>query len=182
MTSSLLSPVEFAAQLQSRIRLVPDWPKPGILFKDLTPVLADGPLLQALVEALAAPFLDDGVSLVAGMEARGFIFGSLVAHRLGAGFVPLRKAGKLPCDTHRVSYSLEYGDATLEMHTDAMTAHDRVLLIDDLLATGGTAAASIALVERSGAQLVGLGFVIELDFLGGRRALGDRRIHALLHD
>ena len=116
------------------------------------------------------------------MEARGFIFGSLVAHRLGAGFIPLRKAGKLPCDTHQVSYSLEYGEAVLEMHTDAMGEHDRVLLIDDLLATGGTAAASISLVERTGANLIGLGFVIELDFLGGRRMLGDRRIHALLHD
>jgi adenine phosphoribosyltransferase len=172
----------FAARLRSQIRLVPDWPKPGILFKDLTPVLADGPLLQSLVEALAEPFRGEGITLVAGMEARGFIFGSLVAHRLGAGFIPLRKAGKLPWETHRVSYSLEYGEATLEMHTDAMGARDRVLLIDDLLATGGTAAASIALVERTGAKLVGLGFVVELDFLGGRRVLGDRRIHSLLHD
>ena len=172
----------FEARLRSQIRLVPDWPKPGILFKDLTPVLADGPLLQSLVESLAEPFLGDGVTLVAGMEARGFIFGSLVAHRLGAGFIPLRKAGKLPCDTHQVSYSLEYGEAVLGMHTDAMGEHDRVLLIDDLLATGGTAAASISLVERTGANLIGLGFVIELDFLGGRRMLGDRRIHALLHD
>lgn len=173
---------DFVTRLRSQIRLVPDWPKPGILFKDLTPVLADGPLLHALVDALAAPFLTERVTLVAGMEARGFIFGSLVAHRLGAGFIPLRKAGKLPCATHQVSYSLEYGDAVLEMHTDAMGPRDRVLLIDDLLATGGTASASITLVERTGACLVGLGFVIELDFLEGRRLLGNRRVHSLLHD
>lgn len=168
-------------EIKARIRDVPDFPKPGIIFKDLTPVLADGPLLVRTVEALVMPFKGSGITMVAGMEARGFIFASLVAYHLGVGFVPLRKAGKLPHTTHRAAYALEYGEAVLEMHTDALTSKDRVLLVDDLLATGGTAVASLDLVSRAGATVVGLAFVIELDFLHGRERLAPHFVHSLLH-
>ena len=167
--------------IAASIRDIADFPKPGIVFKDLTPVMRDARLLRATVQALARPFTSDGVNLVLGMEARGFIFGSLVAAELGAGFVPLRKPGKLPYLTHAASYDLEYGTAALEMHQDAVGPGDRVLLVDDLIATGGTAAASLALATRNGALVVGAAFVIELDFLHGRRALGDCRVHALVH-
>ncbi len=167
---------DFAA----RIRDIPDFPKPGIVFKDLTPLMRDARLLRAAAEELARPFITDGVTVVLGMEARGFIFGSLVAAELDAGFVPLRKPGKLPYLTHRVSYDLEYGSAALEMHQDAVGPGDRVLLVDDLIATGGTAAASLALAARNGASVVGAAFVVELDFLDGRRALGDCRVHSLV--
>jgi len=166
--------------ITARIRDIPDFPSPGIVFKDLTPVMRDARLLRATAEALARPFLSDGVTAVLGMEARGFIFGSLVAAELGAGFVPLRKPGKLPWLTHRVAYDLEYGSAALEMHQDAIGPGDRVLLVDDLIATGGTAAASLALAARNGATVLGAAFVVELGFLDGRRALGDCRIHALV--
>lgn len=168
------------AELRGRIHDVPDWPKPGIIFKDLTPLLADGRLLRELTAALIAPFRDQGVTQVAGMEARGFIFGALAAQALGVGFVPLRKPGKLPRATHQQGYALEYGEASLEVHTDALGPRDRVLLIDDLLATGGTAAASVSLVTRTGATLLGLGFVVELAFLDGRQRLGNVPVHALL--
>ncbi len=167
--------------ITSRIRDIPDFPKPGILFKDLTPLLRDPVALNVAIEALAEPFRDAGVTAVAGMEARGFIFGTLVAAALGVGFVPLRKPGKLPAATHSVAYDLEYGSATLEIHRDALDASDRVLLVDDLMATGGTAAASLALVRLTGATVLGCAFVIELDFLNGRAALGDCRVHSLLH-
>jgi adenine phosphoribosyltransferase len=167
--------------ITSRIRDIPDFPKPGILFKDLTPLLRDPVALKVAIEALAQPFRDAGVTAVAGMEARGFIFGTLVAAALGVGFVPLRKPGKLPAATHSVAYDLEYGSATLEIHQDALEASDRVLLVDDLMATGGTAAASLALVRLTGATVLGCAFVIELDFLNGRAALGDCRVHSLLH-
>ena len=163
------------------VRDIPDFPKPGILFKDLTPLMRDPAALRAATQALAAPFRSAEVTAVVGMEARGFIFGSLVAAELGAGFVPLRKPGKLPAATHAVSYDLEYGSATLEVHVDALQPHDRVLLVDDLMATGGTAAASLELVRRSGATVAGCAFVIELDFLNGRAALGHCRVHSLLH-
>ncbi len=168
-------------QIAASIRDIVDFPKPGIVFKDLTPLMRDPALLRLAIVELARPFRDAGVTAVLGMEARGFIFGSLVAAELGAGFVPLRKPGKLPYVTHQVAYDLEYGTAALEMHQDALTARDRVLLVDDLIATGGTAAASLVLAARCGVSVVGAAFVIELDFLGGRRALGDCRVHALVH-
>ena len=167
--------------IKARIRDIPDFPKPGILFKDLTPLMRDPVALRMTTDALAAPFREAGVTAVVGMEARGFIFGTLVAAALNVGFVPLRKPGKLPAATHAVAYDLEYGSATLEMHQDALDASDRVLLVDDLMATGGTAAASLALVRQTGATVVGCAFVIELDFLQGRGALGDCPVHALLH-
>ncbi|MCB1747486.1 MAG: adenine phosphoribosyltransferase [Gammaproteobacteria bacterium] len=167
--------------IQSRIRDIPDFPHAGIMFKDLTPLLRDPAALAATVEALVAPFRDDDISVVLGMEARGFVFGALAARELGAGFVPLRKPGKLPAATYSESYELEYGTATLHMHQDAVVADDRVLLVDDLVATGGTAAASLALARRSGATVVGCAFVVELDFLRGRAALGDCRVHSLVH-
>jgi adenine phosphoribosyltransferase len=168
-------------EIKARVRDVPDFPKPGIVFKDVTPVLADGPLLAKTVEALVLPFKGSGVTKVAGMEARGFIFASLVAYHLGVGFIPLRKEGKLPHHTRRAAYTLEYGEAVLEMHTDALSDKDRVLLVDDLLATGGTAAASLELVTQAGATVVGLAFVIELDFLHGRERLAPHVVHSLLH-
>ncbi len=168
-------------EIKARVRDVPDFPKAGIVFKDVTPVLADGTLLAKTVEALVLPFKGSGVTKVAGMEARGFIFASLVAYHLGVGFVPLRKEGKLPHHTRRAAYTLEYGEAVLEMHTDALSDEDRVLLVDDLLATGGTAAASLELVTQAGATVVGLAFVIELDFLHGRERLTPHFVHSLLH-
>lgn len=168
-------------EIAATIRDIPDFPKPGIVFKDLTPVMRDGRLLRAAATALAQPFVTERVSVVLGMEARGFIFGSLVAAELGAGFVPLRKPGKLPWRVHQMSYDLEYGSTALEMHQDAVGPEDRVLLVDDLIATGGTAAASLALAARNGATVVGAAFVVELDFLRGRDALGDCRVHSLVH-
>ncbi len=137
--------------------------------------------MQLAVNELIQPFLGEPITAVAGMEARGFIFGALAASRLNVGFVPLRKPGKLPYDVQSESYDLEYGKASLEVHLDALDATDRVLLVDDLIATGGTAAASCDLVEKLGAQVFACAFVVELDFLNGRRKLGNRRIHSLLH-
>jgi len=168
-------------RLQARIRDIPDFPKPGIIFKDITPLMKDPAAMRLAIHQLLHPFLGDSISAVAGMEARGFIFGSLVAWELGVGFVPLRKPGKLPHDTHSTSYDLEYGSATLEVHRDALGKGDRVLLIDDVLATGGTAAASCQLVEELGAEVIGCAFVIELDFLNGRSRLANRVVHSLLH-
>ena len=167
--------------ITDRIRDIPDFPRPGILFKDLTPLLRDPDALGLAVRALVKPFRGDGVTAVLGMEARGFVFGALAASALGAGFVPLRKPGKLPAATDSVCYDLEYGSAELHMHSDALGPADRVLLVDDLIATGGTAAASLALARRSGALVVGCAFVVELDFLAGRAALGDCRVHAVVH-
>lgn len=168
-------------RLQARIRDIPDFPKPGIVFKDITPLMKDPAALRLSIHQLIHPFIGEPITAVAGMEARGFIFGSLVAWELGVGFIPLRKPGKLPHDTHSTSYDLEYGSATLEVHRDALDTGDRVLLIDDVLATGGTAAASCQLLETLGAQVIGCAFVIELDFLKGRGKLGARRVHSLLH-
>lgn len=166
--------------IKSHIRDIPDFPRPGILFKDITPLLRDPAALAAATDALVAPFRGSGVTAVLGMEARGFVFGALAAHALGAGFVPLRKPGKLPAATHAESYELEYGSTTLHMHTDALSASDRVLLVDDLIATGGTAAASLALAARTGAAVLGAAFVVELAFLGGRAALGTCPVHTLV--
>jgi adenine phosphoribosyltransferase len=165
--------------LRNYIRDVPDFPKPGILFKDITPLLRSPEALGAACDALAEPYRGEGVSNVVAIESRGFIFGSCVARVLGAGFVPIRKPGKLPWTTRRNEYKLEYGSDVLEIHDDALTADDRVVIIDDVLATGGTAAAASALVKEFGATLVGTGFVIELDFLEGRKKL-DVPVHSLI--
>lgn len=156
------------ADLRAYIRDIPDFPQPGIMFKDISPVLADADALDAAVDALAAPFVGNGVTKVAGIEARGFIFGVPVARRLDVGFVPIRKPGKLPYHVEREEYALEYGTDVLEIHRDAVSAGDRVVIIDDVLATGGTAAAAIRLVQRLGADVLGVAVLVELGFLGGR--------------
>ena len=169
--------------LDRLVRDVPDFPEPGVMFKDITPLLADHDGFTAVVDALAeagrgldgAPVVDK----VVGMEARGFILAAPVALALGAGFVPVRKAGKLPCETYAVSYALEYGEATLEIHRDAIAAGERVLLVDDVLATGGTADASRQLVERCGGTPHALSVLLELSFLRGREHLGDVPLHAV---
>ncbi len=168
-------------RLKAKIRDIPDFPEPGIVFRDITPLVADPSTLQLSVYQLLQPFLGETINAVAGMEARGFIFGSLVAWELGVGFIPLRKPGKLPYDVQSVSYDLEYGTAALEVHTDAVNAGDHILLIDDLIATGGTAAASCQLVEALGGEIVGCAFVIELDALKGREKLSNYWVHSLLH-
>ncbi len=157
--------------LRSRIRDIADFPKPGITFKDLTPLLRDPSSLGLTLDLLTEPWRDQGVTVVAGIEARGFLLAPMVAERLGVGMVPLRKPGKLPWRTVAETYDLEYGTDTLEIHEDAVTSSDRVLLIDDVLATGGTAGAGIRLLRRVGADVVGCAFVIELGFLAGRGLL-----------
>ena len=165
--------------LRQFIRDVPDFPKPGIVFKDITPLLRSPEALEAAVQGLAGPYRDQRISNVVAIESRGFIFGSCVARILGAGFVPIRKPGKLPWTTRRNEYKLEYGTDIIEIHDDALTADDRVVIIDDVLATGGTAAAAAALVKEFGATIVGAAFVIELDFLEGRKKL-DIPLHSLI--
>ena len=173
--------MEIVASLEQAVRTIPDFPKPGIQFKDITPLLSDPVLLNQVVEALAAPYLNDGVTKVLGIEARGFILGAMLAHRLGAGFVPVRKQGKLPYKTLSVEYELEYGTDAIEMHIDAIAAHDRVLIHDDVIATGGTAAACYNLARHSGAEVVGYAFLMELSFLQGRAVLEPGlRIHSVL--
>jgi adenine phosphoribosyltransferase len=154
-------------RIQAAIRTIPDYPKPGILFRDITTLLGDGPAFAASVAELCAPFRNQKVDKVVGLEARGFILGGAVAIALGAGFVPVRKRGKLPCETHSISYDLEYGSDELEVHTDAVSAGQSVLMIDDLIATGGTALAALALLRRLNARIVGAAFVIDLPDLGG---------------
>jgi len=158
---------------------VPDYPTPGVVFKDITPLLADGPTLSAVVADMAAR-APEGIDLVVGMEARGFILGAPVAVALGAGFIPVRKAGKLPREVLAGAYELEYGSAVLEVHPDTIRDGSRVLIVDDVLATGGTAAATAALLEKAGGVVVGLSFLMELTFLGGRAKLDDRRVETLL--
>ncbi|MBM3781069.1 MAG: adenine phosphoribosyltransferase [Acidobacteria bacterium] len=167
-------------QLKARIRHIPDFPKPGILFYDITTLLRDREGFAAMVEALAASYRDAGIDVVVGIESRGFIMGAAVAQALGCGFVPIRKPGKLPSSTLRESYALEYGTDTLEMHTDAITPGQRVLIVDDVLATGGTAAAAVRLVTAVGGDLVALAFLIELVFLQGRQRLPGAQVHAVL--
>jgi adenine phosphoribosyltransferase len=163
---------------------VPDFPEPGIVFKDITPLLADHAGFTAVIEGLAAAGRDESgatvVDKVVGMEARGFILAAPVALSLGVGFVPVRKVGKLPRETHQVSYALEYGEATLELHRDAVSPGERVLLVDDVLATGGTVAATRELVESCGGTVTGVAVLMELSFLPGRDAIGDLRLHTLL--
>lgn len=163
------------------IRDVEDFPKPGILFKDITPLLGDGELFRSCITLLAEKVKASGAVKVVGLDARGFIFGAAVADRLGIGFVPVRKKGKLPYKTECVSYELEYGSNTVEMHVDAVGKGEKVMIIDDLLATGGTAAAAKELLDQAGADLVGILFLIELGFLQGREKIGaDARIEALI--
>jgi adenine phosphoribosyltransferase len=162
---------ELTARLLDRVRDVPDFPDPGIVFKDITPLLADAAAFAEVIEALSAPYRGTPPDLVAGIEARGFILGAPVARVLDVGFVPVRKKGKLPGDVIAASYDLEYGSATIEVTSDAFSPGDRVLVVDDVLATGGTAAATIDLVRRCGAEVVGLTFLLELGFLSGREVL-----------
>ena len=157
--------------LKDSIRLIPDYPKPGVRFRDITTLLGDAPMFRLAVEELARPWEDARVERVAGIEARGFILGGAVAHRLAAGFVPIRKKGKLPHETVRVAYSLEYGLDEMEMHRDALAAGERIILIDDLIATGGTAEAAVRLLRSLGAEILAACFVIDLPELGGARRL-----------
>src|SRR6202522_1218425 len=168
------------AGLKDLIREIPDFPRPGVGFKDITPLLADAAGLATCIDALADHFAGEGVDMVLGVEARGFIVASPVAYRLGAGFVPVRKAGKLPFGVLSDSYELEYGSDTLEVHTDALARGQRALVVDDVLATGGTAAATCRLVEKLGAVTVGFGCIIELSFLGGRKRLEGVPVEALI--
>lgn len=166
--------------LQALIRDIPDFPEPGIVFYDITPVLGDGKAFSSLLDALAEPFQDGGISKVAGIEARGFTLATPVADRLGAGFVPIRKPGKLPYETVKEDYSLEYGKDSLEVHTDAVSDGERVLLVDDVIATGGTASAAIRLLRRIGADVAGFAVFIELLALNGAKLLDQVPLHALV--
>lgn len=167
-------------ELEALVRDIPDFPEPGVVFKDITPVLGDPKAFSNLIGALAEPFKGKGVTKVAGIEARGFTLATPVADRIGAGFIPLRKPGKLPYETVREEYELEYGIDALEMHTDALFEGEKVLLVDDVIATGGTAAAAIRLLRHLGANVVGFAVFIELLFLGGAEKIDSVPIHALL--
>lgn len=159
---------------------VPDFPEPGIVFKDLTPLFADGAAFRAVVDSLLAHYGPDGFDQVVGIEARGFVLAAALAYAAGVGVVPVRKAGKLPRETVRASYQLEYGEAAIELHADAFRPGERVLVVDDVLATGGTAEAALRLVEQAGGVVAGFSVVIELSFLNGRAKLAERPVHALL--
>jgi len=167
-------------RLKSAVRNVPDFPKEGILFKDITPILADGELFRGAIDLLCADVDGQAVDKVVGIDARGFIFAAAVADRLGAGFVPVRKKGKLPWKCKEASYALEYGEAVVEIHEDAVRPGEKVLLVDDLLATGGTAAAALKLLESLGAKIIAVSFVIELSFLNGREKLSPHLVRSLL--
>jgi adenine phosphoribosyltransferase len=167
--------------LKEHIRDIPDFPRPGVAFKDITPLLADGEALAACVDALANHFDDRSVDKVVGIEARGFIVAAPVAVRLGAGFIPVRKPGKLPWEVVTETYQLEYGIDSLEIHRDAVAPGERILIVDDVLATGGTAAATARLVGELGATVAGFGCIIELAFLDGRRKLGDLEVVSLIN-
>ena len=169
------------AELRAKIRDIKDFPTEGILFKDITTLLKDGPAWRFAVDALASHYQGERIDVVVGVESRGFIFGGAIAHQLQAGFVPVRKVGKLPWEVEAEAYELEYGTGLLELHSDAVGIDERVLVVDDVLATGGTAAATVRLIERLGASVAGLAFVIELGFLNGRRQLAGRDILSLLH-
>ena len=171
---------EQTVQLEQFIRAIPDWPKPGILFRDITPLLSDHTAYLAAVEALVADYRDMAIDYVAAVEARGFIFGSAVAERLKAGFIPVRKKGKLPYKTESVTYDLEYGTDTVEVHVDALEKGSKVLLVDDLLATGGTMGAACQLIEKVGGAVAGISFLIELKDLNGRAKLGSYPISTVI--
>lgn len=166
--------------LRAKIREVPDFPKPGILFYDITTLLREADAFREVIDRMADAVKGERIDLVVGMESRGFIFAAPLADRLGAGFVPVRKLGKLPAETIEVEYDLEYGTATLEIHRDAIRPGQRVLVVDDLLATGGTVLGTIELVRRLGGEIAGLSFMVELTALGGRDQLGEFAIHTLL--
>jgi adenine phosphoribosyltransferase len=168
------------SEIESAIRNIPDFPKPGIQFKDITPVLADPRLFSGSIDLMVGDLRPGMVDAVVGIDARGFIFAAAAALKLNAGFVPVRKKGKLPYQTHEQEYALEYGTATIAIHTDALRPGSRVLLVDDLLATGGTAAAAAALVSRLGAKIVRISFLIELSFLGGRAKLQPYPVQSLV--
>lgn len=168
------------AEIERAIRNVPDFPKPGIQFKDITPVLADARLFSGSIDLLIERLEPGKVDAVVGIDARGFIFAAAAAVKLGAGFVPVRKKGKLPYQTHEQEYALEYGSATIAIHVDALKPGSRVLLVDDLLATGGTASAAAALVQRLGARILEISFLIELGFLAGRNQLRNYPVHSVV--
>jgi adenine phosphoribosyltransferase len=167
-------------KMKGLIRDIPDYPKPGIVFKDITPVLLDAQVMKEVVQGMAAPFREASIDLVLGAEARGFLFGPAIALELGAGFMPIRKPGKLPGSTIQEEYTLEYGTDALEIHTGQMPKGATVLLVDDVLATGGTMEASKKLVEKEGGLVAGFSFLIELSFLGGRKKLPEESIYSLL--
>jgi adenine phosphoribosyltransferase len=169
-----------AQLVASRVLDVPDFPQPGIVFKDLMPLFADGPVFRQVIEGIVAYHGADSFDVVAGVEARGFVVAGAIAHAAGTGVVPIRKAGKLPRASYAASYELEYGEATLEVHQDAFVAGHRVLVVDDVLATGGTAGAALDLVERAGGTVAGFTVLLELGFLNARERLSPRTVHALL--
>ena len=169
-----------AEDLRAKIREIPDFPKPGILFYDITTLLKDAAAYKEAIDLMIEPYAGEKIDLVVGMESRGFIFSSPMAYQLDAGLVPVRKLGKLPAETIEVEYDLEYGTATLEIHRDAISRGQRVLVVDDLLATGGTVLGTIELVRRLGGEIAGLSFMVELTALGGRDKLGEFKIHTLL--
>jgi adenine phosphoribosyltransferase len=178
-STATITGVPDPAWLRSLVRDIADYPEPGITFRDITPLLGDADAFRRAIDELAARFAGDDVDRVVGVEARGFILAAPVAYRLGAAFVPVRKPGKLPWAVVREEYKLEYGSDRLEIHRDAIHPDERILVVDDVLATGGTAAATCRLVEALGGSIVGLGILIELGELGGRAALGGRRLEAL---
>ncbi len=169
-----------AEDLRAKIREIPDFPKPGILFYDITTLLKDAAAYRSAIDLMLAPYRDDKIDLVVGMESRGFIFSAPMAYLLGAGLVPVRKLGKLPAETITVEYALEYGSNTLEIHRDAIQPGQRVLIVDDLLATGGTVHGTIELVERLQGEVVGVGFLVELDLLKGRDRLQGHRVESVI--
>ncbi|MSS73583.1 MAG: adenine phosphoribosyltransferase [Candidatus Latescibacteria bacterium] len=168
------------SELSRYIRDIPDFPKPGILFRDITTLLQNPTAFAGSIEALAAPYRDRQIDLIAGIESRGFIFGAALAHLLNLGFIPIRKPGKLPAEKMKEEYALEYGTDAVEVHRDAVKPGQKVLMVDDLLATGGTMAASCSLIERIGGAVVGVAFLIELTFLNGRERLKGREIHSVI--
>ena len=180
MTPTHNAPTVDVHALRLAIRDVPDFPKPGIVFKDITPLLADPTLFRAACDAMAAPFRDQGIGIVAAVESRGFMLAGPIATTLAAGLVPIRKVGKLPYDRRRVTYDLEYGTDALEVHTDACARGGKVLIVDDVLATGGTAAAACELIEGVGGTIAGCSFLISLSFLNGAGRLVGRRIESVL--
>jgi adenine phosphoribosyltransferase len=169
-----------AEDLRAKIREIPDFPKPGILFYDITTMLKDAAAFKEAVDLMIEPYRDEKIDMVVGMESRGFIFSAPMAYQLGAGLVPVRKLGKLPAETITVEYALEYGSNTLEIHRDSIGSGQRVLIVDDLLATGGTVRGTIELVERLKGEVVGLAFLVELDFLKGRERLEGRRVTSVI--
>ena len=168
-----------AEELRAKIREIPDFPKPGILFYDITTLLKDAAAYKEAIDLMIEPYKGESIDIVVGMESRGFIFSAPLAYKLGAGFVPVRKLGKLPAETIEVEYELEYGTATLEIHADAIEKGQRVLIVDDLLATGGTVMGTIELVRRLGGEIAGLSFMVELAALEGREKLGEFEIHTI---